>query len=295
MSENTRLPKGASKWWNLPAEQLTKEQRDIKRKYARDLYHKKKKITVDPTALKRENAFLKSIIENYRINLRSLFDNDNMNEQQAVPSTATFLEYKKAALKKPFEILARDQDLPSEALLALAAADDIPVIKFQKHCIVCSCESESFHSSSISVLNSTENQVELRVPRYFDILYGLYAQGDILKVELLHNGNDSDFTTVEYGEVTDNYCHFPIPVPSPTLVELRIRVTFSNDLHIEKWPYRPGSGGADAPSRLLDRGPKTTLVVSGGMFNSQIRKKLGYGITNLQKWPEGTPTDCKKG
>lgn len=280
MSES-KLPPNVSKWWNLPKKQLTPEQLEIKRQYARDLY-KKKKSTADVKELKAEIKFLKSIIENYQNNYQNYLNNTtlsiNMTDPAVeIPATATFDNYKKHALAKPVELIGENTRLPNvqQAFIALAASS-ADLVKYNHS--VHSCECGGIVNNSIT--RSTQDGLHVwscELPFSCDIVYGFYALGTIKKVEIVYFTAGGNKPVANYGEIRGNYCKFPIPLPKPQLLGPTVRVTFTDDLILDRWQNLPSPA----------------LIFECGIFSQAIRQELGLNLTTNSntKWPEEVPRD----
>ncbi len=272
---STKLPKGASHWWNKPNKDLTPEQQEIKRKYARELYQKtKSRQTTNQNeefaSLQRENEFLRIIIENYGTNLKELFDNVKMtDEHAATPEKQMNLTEFKQYCKKAPEYLC---DAPVETFIPLVATG-ASLIKCQT---LVYPKSKGSAIQLISEFALTTEKVVLDMvghilhfsPKYnSSIICGFRVQGRIKKVVVTYTDTVTG-TSIEssYGDIHGNECIFdpPLPIPygsaptassAPTGSYLGIITYFDNSLGLD--------------NHYKEVWPKIIMSVTTGVFSNE--------------------------
>lgn len=186
-NKTTKLPPGAAKWWNLPIKDLTDAQREIKRKYARELYHNKKASNITETNISEMHSelhLLKSIIENYEINLKRLFDNYKMTDSLQMTQNVdrpnvpqlTLEEYKEFVKQKPAQVLGNE----TEHGFLYMALRNAKIIRQEDWRSLAETKNEKIPG----VRGMFGCKVKLK--GNYDILYGLKCQGAIQNITLLY-------------------------------------------------------------------------------------------------------------
>ena len=262
--------------------EMTPEQQEIKRQYARDLYHKKKASEMpDYKALQQENELLRSILENYRIDLRKLFDNTMEPSSKKRPATATLSNYKKYATADYFRMTGSIHN----ALTAFATNERTNAIKIVQDVEECGCK--LFHADSNFSDGDNEWTVKVRIPRYFDAISAITVPGCIRTVQILHSIPTEGESIVEYGDINGQTCTFQVPIPCPMLVEMHILVKFGNELCLNR----------------IDHKQFALMQIEGIVMNIKVRndilalnqsnpaKKVPKSLKDFDNWPKGTPAD----
>ncbi|KKL63743.1 hypothetical protein LCGC14_2172070, partial [marine sediment metagenome] len=275
MNETNKLPKGASKWWNKPVNELTDEQRAIKRQYARELYKKKREPSLADykqrvATLEDDIQFSQLIIENYKIRLRKQLDNNNMSDVQKLS------EYPKQIINKEdyVHFINSNSTLPTilcsgdvfhDALTVMAATKSklvkirYPVPRHKREGGgVCSGVSEV----TIKRVGTGQNQLVLQLNQGFDCLFGLQVPGNIIAVTVelqkgcpceeqcedlpAHQSSDGrrsiliqETETYICSKFKGSKCTFDPPLIHPQWAAMWIVVTFDNSLRLEKWEPDP--------------------------------------------------------
>ncbi len=286
MSETGKLPKGASKWWNKPINELTPKQRDIKRQYARELYKKKRSPSLADykqqlSDLEEKNQFLQSIIENYGIDLRKLFDNNMTNTIQRV-STQESPKDPIAFNKRDYLQLVNSNELPiflaregqaSDAFIIFAATG-AKFVKVRHPIPKCTCRLGG-PVPTIEQIDTDQNKLVLKISQYADCIFGIHTPGNIIAVTVELQEPDQEPESYPCSQFKKSHCKFDPPLIHPRRKEMRIIVIFDNSLRLDKWTPDPiaemecGFMTNDARVEFLNI--DTTLEFARELLQDQIK------------------------